>query len=200
MDSLSIDQNSDQVSFDDEMLILVDTNDNVIGYETKLNTHKGEGLLHRAFSIFLFNRGADKVLLQRRSEEKLLWPEYWTNTCCSHPRKGESYAIAADRRLQEEIGITTELSLLYQFRYAAAFHDSGSERELCTVFIGTISEDLDLKPNPREVMDCQWLECDAIDRKITTSPHVFTPWFLMEWEQIRSVRKQEFDTVLKKCA
>ena len=88
----------EKVSFDDEPLILVDENDREIGYRSKVDCHTGHGTLHRAFSIFLFdNRG--RVLLQQRAAGKPLWPLYWSNSCCSHPRRGESMQQALHRRL-----------------------------------------------------------------------------------------------------
>ena len=99
------------VSFDDEKLILVDKDDNVLGYKDKLSCHEGDGILHRAFSIFIFNK-KKQLLLQKRSDQKLLWPLFWSNSCCSHPRQGEDYETAIHRRLKEELNIDTELKNL----------------------------------------------------------------------------------------
>ena len=136
------------VSFDDELLIAVDPEDNVRGYPSKVEAHMGSGTLHRAFSIFLFNDN-NEVLLQKRSKTKLLWPEYWSNSCCSHPRKGEELHQAVQRRLTEELGCTAELDFVYRFTYHARYLDIGSEHELCSVYVGTTSELI--KPNEREV-------------------------------------------------
>ena len=162
----------------------MDENDNILGYESKLNAHRGGGLLHRAFSIFIFS-GPDRVLLHRRSEQKLLWPGFWTNSCCSHPRHGESYAYAARRRLREELGVCTELAWLYQFQYAARFRDEGSEHELCAVMIGDIDERRRVAPNRQEVLDWDWFDCSAVDAWITKQPEQFTPWFKLEWARLR---------------
>jgi isopentenyl-diphosphate delta-isomerase len=102
------------VSFDDEDLILVDEAGTVTGYASKLSAHRGAGKLHLAFSIFLFD-GPDWVLLQRRSERKPLWPGFWANSCCSHPRRGETCDSAVMRRLSEELGVRTPLRRLYDF-------------------------------------------------------------------------------------
>lgn len=176
---------SPQVSFDEESLILVDERDNVVGYDSKLNTHRGSGLLHRAFSIFLF-AGPDRVLLHRRSEQKPLWPGFWTNSCCSHPRYGESYAYAARRRLQEELGVTTELAWVYQFHYSASFEDKGSENELCAVLIGDIEESRSVQPNRQEVLDWGWYDSADVDDWVRRNPTQFTPWFMLEWASLRS--------------
>ena len=182
-----------QVSFDDELLILVDEADNVTGYESKLNAHSGDGLLHRAFSIFLFSpRG--RVLLHQRSVHKPLWPSYWTNSCCSHPRKGESYTAAAHRRLKEELGVEADLEYLYQFQYAAAFGEQGSERELCAVFIGRLDGEHHIEVNPNEIAACQWIACGELDDWVRDAPEQFTPWFLQEWSRLRT---DKLDSVLR---
>lgn len=189
-------QESPQVSFDEESLILVDESDNVVGYDSKLNAHSGGGLLHRAFSIFLF-AGPDRVLLHRRSEHKPLWPGFWTNSCCSHPRYGESYAYAARRRLQEELGLTTELAWLYQFQYSASFEDKGSENELCAVLIGDIDEARLVEPNRQEVLDWGWYDSVQVDDWIRSKPAQFTPWFKLEWARLRG---EQSDDVRDFCA
>jgi isopentenyl-diphosphate delta-isomerase len=176
------------VSFDDELLILVDENDNVTGYDSKWNVHQGTGRLHRAFSIFLFD-ASGRVLLHRRAGQKPLWPGYWTNSCCSHPRKGEDYATAVGRRLREELGVETDLELLYQFKYAAGFDTRGSERELCSVFVGRIDDEVAVAPNHNEIAEIRWLDRSAVDQWTDEQPDVFTPWFLMEWRQLREAQQ-----------
>ena len=176
--------NARQVSFDDECLILVDEHDTVIGHESKDNVHRGSGMLHRAFSVFLFN-GPGRVLLHRRSGQKHLWPGFWTNSCCSHPRRGEDYASAARRRLFEELGVTAELSWLYQFQYAARFGSRGAERELCAVLIGDLEHPGSVRANRNEVQEWGWFSCDEVDSWVQRHPGEFTPWFLMEWDRLR---------------
>ena len=107
---------SDIVSDQDELLILVDREDNELGFSSKAACHSGTGLLHRAFSVFIFN-SSGQVLLQQRSEQKDLWNLYWSNSCCSHPRKGEQIENAAHRRMVEELSIDCELHYLYKFFY-----------------------------------------------------------------------------------
>jgi len=128
-----------QVSFDSEDLILVDSLDQVIGNASKKQVHLPGGQLHRAFSIFLYANN-QQVMLHKRSLEKPLWPNFWTNSCCSHPRTGESYEDAVHRRLKEELGIETPLTRIYQFEYQAHFGSIGSEHELCTVYVGHLNE------------------------------------------------------------
>lgn len=184
-----------QVSFDDELLILVDEADNVTGYESKRNAHAGPGMLHRAFSIFLFSPSG-KVLLHKRSAQKPLWPSYWTNSCCSHPRKGESYTVAAHRRLREELGVDADLEYLYQFKYAAAFRQHGSERELCAVFVGRVGSDCAIRANPNEIAAWQWVTCSDLDAWVRDAPEDFTPWFLLEWRRLRTDKRAD---VIRAC-
>lgn len=171
------------VSFDDELLILVDENDKQTGWDTKSVCHDGNGKLHRAFSIFIFN-DRHELLLQRRSEEKRLWPLYWSNSCCSHPRKDESYDYATHRRLEEELGLTTELIYLYKFQYQANFKNEGSENELCSVYIGKSNESPIV--NGTEIAEWKYISIEELDRQLQTNPQNFTPWFKMEWQKLRS--------------
>ena len=122
------------VSFDSEALIVVDAQDQVLGYDSKAALHRGSGTLHRAFSIFLFNAQGE-VLLQQRSDQKALWPAFWSNTCCSHPRRGETYEIATQRRLKEELGVSADLAFTHRFQYQAQYDESGAEHELCSVYV-----------------------------------------------------------------
>ena len=173
----------DVVSFDNEALIIVDAQDRILGHGTKAELHQGAGTLHRAFSIFLFN-DAGHVLLQKRSADKPLWPEFWSNTCCSHPRRGESYGIATRRRLKEELGVEAPLRFTHRFRYQAQFSAEGAEHELCSVYVGRI--DGDPVPNPQEVSDWQWVSPSALDEWLDTNPENLTPWFKLEWAALRS--------------
>lgn len=182
------------VSFDSESLIVVDSSDQVMGYESKVDVHRGTGKLHRAFSIFLFD-GPDSVMLQQRSEEKPLWPGYWTNSCCSHPRRGETYDQATRRRLREELGVEARLSRLYRFQYFARFYDLGAEHELCTVYVGNIDDASKLAPNPKEIRAWDWFDTDSIDELTKRQPDRFTPWFLLEWERLRGDRRGDVEAI-----
>lgn len=170
------------VSFDDEKLILVDKNDNILGYKNKDQAHEGDGILHRAFSIFIFNQD-NQLLLQKRSDQKMLWPLYWSNSCCSHPRKGEEYETAIHRRLKEELGIDTELKYLFKFQYQANFEDIGSENELCSVYIGRSDDQIIVNEN--EIAEWKFIDINDMEQEMEESPENFTPWFKMEWERIK---------------
>ena len=171
------------VSFDDEALIIVDSQDRILGHGTKANLHEGTGTLPRAFPIFLFNdQGA--VLLQQRSHHKRLWPMFWSNTCCSHPRQGESYGVATRRRLSEELGMTSDLIFTHRFRYQAQFDEWGAEHELCSVYVGRVHGDPAV--NPLEIADWQWVTPNALDAWIEKTPETLTPWLKIEWQALRS--------------
>ena len=112
------------VSFENEPLILVDANDTVVGHASKQEAHDGQGILHRAFSVFLFDTQG-RVLLQQRAAAKRLWPLFWSNGCCSHPRRGEETPAAAARRTQEELAVEAQsLSYLFKFEYHASYSDA----------------------------------------------------------------------------
>lgn len=172
------------VSFADEPLILVDHTDRVLGYETKHRAHAGSGLLHRAFSIFLFTAD-DQVLLQQRSGDKPLWPGFWSNSCCSHPRRGETYEEAIHRRLREELAVSADLRFLYKFVYQAEFGDIGSEHEMCSVYAGKLAAPVPIDVNPSEVSDWRWIDCAEVDRMVAHPDGTITPWFILEWRRLR---------------
>ena len=170
------------VSSEAEELILVDGDDNEIGSLSKAAAHDGDGVLHRAFSVFLFNPNG-KLLLQQRAQGKRLWPGYWSNSCCSHPRRGETMALAAERRLSEELGLRCDLEFVYKFQYQAPFGDLGSENELCSVFVGRSDEPP--ATNRNEIAAVRYVAPADLDRELAERPESFTPWFKMEWQVIR---------------
>ncbi len=165
-----------------DVLIRVDADDREIGFASKEQCHSGAGLLHRAFSVFVFNP-AGEVLLQQRSAAKPLWPLHWANSCCSHPRRGETVEAAARRRLLEELAITCELEFLYKFEYCASFLDIGTEHELCWVFAGVASDVP--TANAAEIAAWRYVAPAALTAEIAAAPERFTPWLRLEWAQIR---------------
>ena len=169
------------VSSELEQLILVDEDDNEIGHSSKADCHDGDGILHRAFSLFIFN-GAGQLLLQKRSAMKRLWPLYWSNSCCSHPRAGETMSEAVHRRLFQELGIRGELQYLYKFRYHAKYGEAGSERESCWVYVGKSDDEVSVNGN--EIAEWRYIDPEVLGSEMSTEPETFTPWFKMEWERI----------------
>jgi len=178
-----------EVSFADELLILVDHDGSEVGVMSKAECHQGEGRLHRAFSVFLVNSSSE-ILLTQRSSEKVLWPGYWSNSCCSHPRKGEDDFAAAVRRVDEELGMKAELQEIYEFEYKASYLDIGSEHELCKVFVGLSNSEV--QPNRNEISDFKWMTADEIDDLISKGTEQITPWFKMEWNYLRQNHKGIF--------
>ena len=166
----------------DTALVLVDAEDREIGVADKLQCHVADGLLHRAFSVFVY--GTDgRVLLQQRSAAKPLWPMYWSNACCGHPLPGENVAAAAERRTHEELGISCQARFLYKFIYQARYSASYSENELCHVFKSDY--DGELAPDPAEIAALRWIAPDELTREIERHPERFTPWMKLEWAEIR---------------
>ncbi len=184
--------NNSIVSFDDEKLILVDGNDNTLGYKSKESAHKGDGILHRAFSLFIFN-DKKELLIQKRSQQKPLWPMFWANSVCSHPRKGEDYDTAIHRRLIEELGITTPLTFLFRFQYQARFDHKRSENELCSVYIGKSNDKI--VANGNEIAKWKFINLKQLELEITENPTKFTPWFKIELKKIRSVFMHEIENL-----
>lgn len=174
--------NSKIVSDDSELLILVDDKDNIVGHLDKSACHNGSGILHRAFSLFIFN-SAGELLIQQRAGGKRLWPLYWSNSCCSHPREDESMEIAVARRCEQELGFSTPLNYVYKFEYSAKFGDLGSERELCSVYVGRY--DGDLNANTNEVAAWRWISTAEIEAELRHASTDYTPWFKLEWQRLR---------------
>jgi isopentenyl-diphosphate delta-isomerase len=168
---------------DIEQLILVDEQDVAIGSGQKLDCHLGKGKLHRAFSILIFNQH-NQLLLQQRSEQKLLWPGFWSNSCCSHPGVGESVEAACARRLAQELGMACELEFVYKFQYYAQYLDVGAESELCHVLIGkTVNLP---QPNPAEIAQVKWLSATELEQQLLDCSERYTPWFKQEWSTLKS--------------
>ena len=166
-----------------EQLILVNELDEMVGTMEKMEAHQ-KAMLHRAFSIFIFNSKGE-MLLQQRAEEKYHCGGLWTNTCCSHPRPEEDTAAAAKRRLQEELGFTTPIKKAFDFVYKAPFSNGLTEYEFDHVFFGEYEGDL--RPNPKEVAAVRYLNVNTIQSMMEEKPAQFTPWFhiafpkMMDW-------------------
>jgi len=143
----------------EEHVVLVDEKGNEIGVAEKMHAHQN-GLLHRAFSIFVFDAD-NRLLLQRRAKHKYHSGGLWANTCCSHPRPGEAVADAAHRRLREEMGFDCPLEEKFSFLYKKAFDNGLTEHEYDHVFVGFYSGEV--APNPAEVEAYRW--CSVTDLK-----------------------------------
>jgi len=154
-------------------VILVDKNDNPIGKMEKIEAHK-KGLLHRAFSVFIYNERKE-LLLQQRALTKYHTPGLWTNTCCSHQKENETNIQAGQRRLQEEMGFTVPLEEIMAFTYKAPFSNGLVEHEFDHILIGNYN--YKPKPNPEEVNDWRWESLNNITKDINQNPQKYTEWF-----------------------
>jgi len=162
-------------------LVLVNEKDEMVGLEEKEKCHRGKGILHRAFSIYIFNNKG-QLLIQQRSKFKKLWPNYWSNSCCSHPREREDYIKAGKRRLKEELGFNSTLKFITKFQYQAKYKDIGSENELCTILVGYYNGKV--KPNPKEVADWQWIDVNKLRKDFKKNPENYTLWFKIGLEKV----------------
>jgi isopentenyl-diphosphate Delta-isomerase len=168
-----------------EDVILVDEQDNEIGTMEKMEAHR-KGVLHRAFSVLIFNSQGD-LLIQQRAKTKYHSAGLWTNTCCSHPRPGEATAVAAQRRLKEEMGIDLAPTLSHKFIYKIDLENGLTENELDYVFTGIYDGTPNI--NPTEVSGWKYISKENIQKEITAHPNSFTHWFkiiLKEWEKVAS--------------
>ena len=163
----------------EEKVILVNEKDEPIGLMEKMEAHE-KGLLHRAFSVFIFN-SKQEVLLQQRAACKYHSPNLWTNTCCSHPREGETNLQAGERRLQEEMGMRVPLREVFSFIYKAPFDNGLTEHEYDHVLVGY--SDLQPQINPEEVASWKWLSLEAIKEDILQAPERYTAWFKIIFEE-----------------
>jgi len=162
-----------------EKLIVVNEKDRITGYEDRKKCHRDKGILHRAFTIFVFNK-KNQILIQKRSKNKLLWPLFWETSCSSHPRRGEICLKAAKKRLKEELGFTCQLKSLSKFRYRAVYKNINSENEICVILTGKY--DGKIKPNPKEVADWKWIDIKKLKRNITKNPDKYAPWLKISLE------------------
>jgi isopentenyl-diphosphate delta-isomerase len=168
-------------------VILVDEKDTPLGTMEKLQAHK-EGVLHRAFSVFLFNKDGD-LLLQRRNEDKYHSGGLWTNTCCSHPKPGESMIEGASTRLQEEMGISTTIEFAFSFIYKAIFENGLIENEYDHVFIG--SYNAEPNPAPEEVSDWRYVSLADVKKEISETPENYTAWFKIALPKLEHYLKEK---------
>ena len=169
-----------------EKVILVDENDNQVGVMPKLEAHQ-KGLLHRAFSVFIFNSKYE-LLLQKRASSKYHSGGLWTNTCCSHPREGEEILDAAKRRLIEEMGIDTSLRKVHDFIYKAELDNDLTEHEFDHVFYGIYNEDPII--NEDEADDFKWIDMDSLNEDIKTNGDNYTIWFKIAFEYFYNYLKK----------
>lgn len=164
-----------------EYVILVDENDRPKGTMEKMEAHE-KGLLHRAFSVFLFNEKKE-LLLQQRAFSKYHSGGLWTNTCCSHPREHETIEQAAKRRLMEEMGIEVDVRPEFSFIYKAKLDNDLTEHELDHVLMGNFSGSPEI--NPEEVADWKYMSMAAIEKDMREAPEKYTEWFKIVFNEVQ---------------
>ncbi|MBU0898276.1 MAG: isopentenyl-diphosphate Delta-isomerase [Nanoarchaeota archaeon] len=168
-----------------ERVVLVDENDNEIGTEEKMKAHQ-EGKLHRAISVFIFNSKSE-MMIHKRADDKYHCGGLWTNTCCSHPRQGETYEESAKRRLKEEMGFEADLKDIFNFTYKVEFDNGLTEHEYDHVFVGTF--DGEPNPDPKEVDNWKWVNVEELLNDMKENPDIYTYWFKEIAEKVVSYIK-----------
>jgi len=176
----------------DELLILVDKNDMEIGLLDKTTVHQ-TGVLHRAFSVFLFN-SVGSLMLQRRALSKYHSPGLWSNTCCSHPRKGEKTSEAVSRRLKEEMGLECNMEFGFSFIYKFEFENHLTEHEFDHVYFGK-SDDLP-EPDPTEIKAWKYMSLHKLQDEIFLNPNNFSVWMKICLPKVIQHVKQKTDTYI----
>ncbi len=170
-----------------EQVILVDREDNELGYAPKNEPHRHPTKLHRAFSLFVLN-SKDQLLLQKRSSKKERWPDFWSNTCCSHPRPNEPVQLAGERRLEEELGFNCKMDFLFKFEYSAKYNEEWGENELDNVFVGYY--DGPVKHDPNEIEEIKWIDLDELKSDMEKNPGKYTPWLRICFKRfLNSIKK-----------
>jgi isopentenyl-diphosphate delta-isomerase len=165
-----------------EYVVLVNDNDMPLGTMEKMEAHE-RGKLHRAFSVFIFNKKGE-MMLQRRALEKYHSPGLWTNTVCSHPHPGENILDAAHRRMMEEMGFDCELKEIFSFKYKANVGGGLTEHEFDHVFIGTTDEKPN--PNPEEVSEWKYMSMNDVMEDIRNNPQNYTEWFKIAIKELKT--------------
>jgi isopentenyl-diphosphate delta-isomerase len=162
-------------------VILVNESDEAIGTMEKMEAHR-QGLLHRAFSVFIFNNKGE-MLLQQRADHKYHSAGLWTNACCSHPFPGEDILTASSRRLKEELGFTVPLDNIFSFIYKTAFENGLTEHEFDHVLTGIY--DGEINPEAQEVKDVAYKSVERIEEELKNEPLKYTTWFLIAFPRIK---------------
>ena len=186
MNSIGINYKKMEKEREMDELILVNAEDEEIGYGEKAYVHE-KGLLHRAFSVFIVNDG--KMLIQKRNRNKYHSGGLWTNACCSHPRKGESLKEAVHRRLEEELGIDCDVEELFDFMYRTVFAENLYEYEFDHVCLADYSGSIEL--NREEASEIKWIDLQELKEDIVRRPEKYTSWFLIAVNKVIKVAEEK---------
>jgi len=165
----------------EEKVVLVNEKDEKIGLMPKMEAHE-KALLHRAFSVFVFN-DKNELMIQQRALHKYHSPGLWTNTCCSHQRDGENNIDAGKRRLQEEMGFSTDLKETISFIYKAPFDNGLTEHEYDHMLVGKYNDEPNI--NPDEVAAWKWMSMEAVEKDMKANPSIYTEWFKIIFDKFQ---------------
>ena len=168
---------------EEELLVLVDAEDKEVGLMEKMEVHRC-GLLHRAFSVLLYNEQGE-MLLQQRALLKYHGGGLWTNACCSHPKPGEKLEDAVNRRLKEELGLTSDCRKIHHFIYRAELDNGLIEHEFDYIFVGLAKDTPQI--NEEEVADWKFVNVGLLKKDIQNYPQHYTPWFKLIMEQMANI-------------
>ncbi|MDD5055895.1 MAG: isopentenyl-diphosphate Delta-isomerase [Candidatus Peribacteraceae bacterium] len=166
-------------------VILVDEQNHATGTMEIVAAHSGEGTLHRAFSVYVFSPDKSSLIIQQRSNKKMLFPLIWANTCCSHPLEKEEMIASGQRRLKEELGFSVPLKAGPSFVYRAKDPDGkGSEYEHVTTLIGTAPKGIVVRPDPDEAAAWKWIDIPTLLNDLEKYPDFFALWLKIGLEKI----------------
>ena len=168
-------------------VVIVTEDDRVVDVQDRLQAHLGQGMLHRAFMVLIFNRKGE-LLIQKRGQGKMLWPLHWENSCSSHPSEDEGQEEAGQRRVREELGFTCSLRAIGTVRYQATYKDVGAENEVCAVLVGRY--DGPVVPDCDEVADWKWISPEELRQDIADNPAEYAPWLALGLECYLTARTQ----------
>jgi isopentenyl-diphosphate Delta-isomerase len=167
----------------EQLMVLVNEADEAIGLMPKMQAHQ-EGVLHRAFSVFLFTQQGE-MILQQRASSKYHSPNLWTNACCSHPYENEDVQVAANRRMKEELGIEVDLTKAFTFIYKANMENGLIEHELDHVFVGTFEGEFD-NLNANEVSKIKTISFANLDVELVQQNNLYTEWFKIAYPTLKN--------------
>lgn len=167
-------------------VVLVNDQDEIVGYKEKFAAHKIPVPLHRAISVVVLDSTGKKMLLQKRAEGKPTWPLFWSNACCTHPFQNESYQGCAERRLKQEMGFTASLVEKFRFIYEADYDKIWGEHEYDVVFEGRYEGEV--KPDREEAADWKWMSVKELLKDVKNNPGIYTPWFKIILEKLYGLK------------
>lgn len=176
----------------ERQVILTDEQGKQTGLAEIVAAHSGTGQLHRAFSVYIFDKNMERILVQQRAATKMLFASIWANTCCSHPFPKEDTIQAGERRLQEECGFSVPLQERDSFVYKAEDpKGNGIEYEHDTLLVGTADVDISLKPNPAEIAQLEWRKVKDILNEMEVNPDRYAPWFHIGLQKLMNTEETE---------